>query len=232
MNPNQEPKWNAIFAWIETTDGIVYIDQTGNFTCIYRKVNKYFMILYCVDANAILSQPMKVRSETELVTTYTTKPKKLTKHSFKPQIHHLYNKPPKSLKAFMTEMDEKFQLTPPHIHRVNDAKWLIYTFKKHLTSGVCSIDPDLPFHLWCRLMQQADTTLNMLHASHMIPKLSAYKWTEGNFDFKSSPLAPPDRKVVIHEKPKQRESWAPHGNKAWYIGPSLKHYWWYRVYIT
>ena len=31
MHPNQEPKFNIIFSCIDTTDGIVYSDQTGHF---------------------------------------------------------------------------------------------------------------------------------------------------------------------------------------------------------
>ena len=47
----------------------------------------------------------------------------LVKCVFKPQLHNLDKEAPKSLKTFMTEVDEKFQLTPPNIHSVNDAKW-------------------------------------------------------------------------------------------------------------
>ena len=58
IHPNQEPKFNVIFAWIDTTDGIIYSDQTGHFPCISIKGNKYIMILYCLNANVILCQTM------------------------------------------------------------------------------------------------------------------------------------------------------------------------------
>ena len=80
------------------------------------------MIVYCVVSNAILTQPMKIRSEIELVTSYTTIQQKLVNPSFKPQLYHLDNKPPKSLKTFMTKVDENFQLTPPHIYWVSAAE--------------------------------------------------------------------------------------------------------------
>ena len=37
-------------------------------------------------------------------------------------------------------------------------------------------------------------------------------------------MAPPGTRVVVHDKPVQRASWAHHGTPAWYIGPSLDHY--------
>ena len=37
-------------------------------------------------------------------------------------------------------------------------------------------------------------------------------------------MAPPGTRVVVHDKPDQRASWAHHGTPYWYIGPSLEHY--------
>ena len=39
-------------------------------------------------------------------------------------------------------------------------------------------------------------------------------------------------KVVIHEKPDKRASWASHGVNGWYLGPEMEHYCCYRVYVT
>jgi len=37
-------------------------------------------------------------------------------------------------------------------------------------------------------------------------------------------LAPPETKLFLHEKPKNRGSCSPHGTERWYIGPSLERY--------
>jgi hypothetical protein len=37
---------------------------------------------------------------------------------------------------------------------------------------------------------------------------------------------------LVHEKPKTRESWAPHAVAGYYIGPALDHYRCYTVYIV
>jgi hypothetical protein len=46
------------------------------------------------------------------------------------------------------------------------------------------------------------------------------------------PMAPPGTKIVVHEKPKQRRTWDPHGVDGWYLGPATKHYRYYRVFIN
>ena len=53
----------------------------------------------------------------------------------------------------------------------------------------------------------------------------------GNFDFNSSPLAPPGTKTVVHKTPDVRASWAPHGVCGFYIGPALEHCRCYKCYI-
>ena len=83
------------------------------------------MIVYCVDANTILSQPTKIRPEIELVKSYKTIQYNLVKRGLKNQLHHLEKESLKALKNFMTEADEKFLLTTPHIDRFKSAKRVI-----------------------------------------------------------------------------------------------------------
>ena len=44
-------------------------------------------------------------------------------------------------------------------------------------------------------------------------------------------MAPPGTRVIIHEKPGNRASWAPHGSKGWYVGPAPHHYRCWTVYV-
>jgi hypothetical protein len=52
----------------------------------------------------------------------------------------------------------------------------------------------------------------------------------GAFDFNRTPLAPPGTKVIIHEKPDTRGTWAPHAVEGWYLVPAMRHYRCYRVW--
>jgi hypothetical protein len=45
-------------------------------------------------------------------------------------------------------------------------------------------------------------------------------------------MAPPGTRIMAHETPNRRRTWAPHGQDGWYIGPALEHYRCYTVYIT
>jgi hypothetical protein len=45
-------------------------------------------------------------------------------------------------------------------------------------------------------------------------------------------MAPPGTRIITHETPGRRRSWAPHGQDGWYIGTALEHYRCYTVYIT
>ena len=54
----------------------------------------------------------------------------------------------------------------------------------------------------------------------------------GAFDFNRTPLAPPGTKIIIHDKPAIRGSWATRGCECWYIGPALNHYRCHTVYAN
>jgi hypothetical protein len=75
-------------------------------------------------------------------------------------------------------------------------------------------------------------TLNMLRTSRNSPKLSAATHIFGQYDFNRAPMAPPGTRIIAHETPGRRRTWAPHGQDGWYIGPALEHYRCYTVYIT
>jgi hypothetical protein len=75
-------------------------------------------------------------------------------------------------------------------------------------------------------------TLNMMRTSRINTKLSAATHIFGQYDFNRAPLAPPGTRIITHETPGRRRTWAPHGQDGWYIGPELEHYRCYTVYIT
>ena len=132
----------------------------------------------------------------------------------------------------MRELNENFQLVPPHIHRRNSAEQAIWTFKEHFIAGLSSTHKDFPLYLWCRLLPHSSLTLNSLRQSCMNPKLSGYAQLHEEFNYDATPLAVPGAQVIIHEKPTVRGTWSSHGVKGWYLGPSMNHYWCHHVYVT
>ena len=160
----------------------------------------------------------------ELLKSYTTIQNLLPECGLAPKMHYLDNECPTVLKKFMTAKDERFQLYPPHLHRRNSAERAIQTFKNYFIAGLASVNKNFPVHLWCRLPPHCLLTLNLLRPSRINPKLSAYAQLHGAFDFNRTPLAPPDTKIIIHDKPAIRGSWATRGYEGWYIGLASNHY--------
>jgi hypothetical protein len=136
-----------------------------------------------------------------------------------------------TLQTFLHKESIKFQKTPPGIHHSNAAKRAIRTFKNHFVAGLCTVNTSFPLYLWDKLLLQAELTLNLLRGSRMNPKLSAWEHLYGIFDYNATPLGLPGTRVLVHDKPSDRNSSAPHGQDAWYIGPALHHYRCYNVWM-
>ena len=99
----------------------MYTDQTGRLPVTYSKGNEYILVAYHYDPNNIHAEPLKTHSGLELKTTYHKLHSLLTNRGLKPSIHILDNECPNVLKIFMKEVNEKFQLVPPHINDRNSA---------------------------------------------------------------------------------------------------------------
>ena len=229
FNPKQEiknVKTNCFMAKIQqfTATDKAYSDLTGRFPVQSSRGNNYVMVVYCYDANAIIAEPLKNRSAGEIVKAWKIINKKLENAGVCPSIYILDNEISQEFKQALHKKDIQFQLFPPHIHRANVAERAIQTFKDHFLAGLSSCNPKFPLREWDRLLHQAVITLNLLRNARLNPKLSAYAFLFGNYDFNRYPLAPPGTKIVVHAKPTDRASWGFHGRDGWTIGPSLEHY--------
>ena len=201
-----------------------FFDLTGQFPYTSSRGNKYLLILYEYDSNAILAHPLKTRQAHEIKNAWSILHTRLLYANRAPSIYIMDNEASRELKNAIVKYKIRYQLTPPNIHRINAAERAIRTFKNHFIAGLATIDPDFPIREWDRLLPQAETTLNLLRTSRINPKLSAYAVISGNFDFSRTPMAPPGTKVVVHDKANKRGSWAYHGTLGFYVGPAMEHY--------
>jgi hypothetical protein len=156
----------------------------------------------------------------------------MTAKGFKSKLQTMDNEASSALKNYFTEKEMNYQLVPPHFHRTNAAERGLRTFKEHLKAGLATVDPDFPAHLWDRLLPQAEITMNLSRASRLHPQLSAAAHYHGLIDYNRTAFGPPGCKIIAHEKPKQRRTWAAHGQPGWSIGPAMKNYRFQNVYIT
>jgi hypothetical protein len=51
-------------------------------------------------------------------------------------------------------------------------------------------------------------------------------------DYNKTAFAPPGCKIIAHEKPGKRRTWAPHGQHGYSLGPAIHHYKCQNVYIS
>ena len=87
--------------------------------------------------------------------------------------------------------------------------------------------------IWDLLLPQILLCLNHLTPFAPNPTVSAYAGIHGGqHDFRAHPIAPAGTRIVIHDKPTNRTSWAPHGVPGFYLGPASKHYRCYTVWAT
>jgi hypothetical protein len=175
---------------------------------------------------------MKNRSDTEAIRAYTIIYDELAAKGLKPLFQTIENEATTALKTFLRARKMKLQLVPPRVHRQNAAERAIRTFKNHFLICICSEDKQFPLHLWDRLTPHAVITLNLLRQSRINPKLLAYAQLNGPFDFNHTPVAPPGDRVIFHEKPHQRRTWAAHGINGFYLGPEMEHYRCHRIYYS
>jgi hypothetical protein len=130
------------------------------------------------------------------------------------------------------ENDVEYQLVPPHCHRHNAVERTIRSFKEHFVAGLASADLDLPLQVWDCLLPQAEMKLNLLRTSRQHLQVSAAAHFHGMIDYNKTAFASPGCKIIAHEKPSQRQTWATHGKHGYSLGPARHHYRCKNVYIS
>ena len=148
-----------------------------------------------------------------------------------PKVYIMEKKCSSDFKEAMKNYEIDFQLSPPHMHRWNEAEQAIITFKNHFISGLSTTDTDNPIREWDRLPSQCVITLYLLRNSRVNSALSAYAYLFGPYDFNKYPMAPPGTPMIVNDKPGNWTPWGYHGTPGWYISPSLDHYRCMQFYI-
>ena len=230
--PTTDSKTHNVFAALIDHRAEIFTDATGPFPVVSSLGNKYVFLLYDYDSNYIMVQPVKDKKKATTVAAFKKQLNILKRCGLKPKLQKLDNEASQVLKDYITAEDIDYQLVPPHMHRRNLAERAIQTFKSHFIAMLCGCDPSFPLHLWCRMLPQAEITLNLLRTSRINPNLSAYAQIHGQFDYNRTPIAPPGTRVIVHENAAQRGTYGPRGTDGWYLGPAMDHYRCYRCYIS
>ena len=209
----------------------IYSDQTGKFPVRARSGNCYIMVMVHNDSNYTLVQPMKNRSDGEMIRAYKILLKRVQRAGLETKRHVLDNECSQALKELIRDTC-KLELVPPGCHRRNVAEVSIKAFKQHFLSILAGLPDDFRWSLWDRLLPQAETTLNLLRQSHATPTVSAYAHLYGNFDYNRMPLAPMGCPCHVHVKSGDRKTWDFHSQKGHYLFTSGDHYRTHNAFIN
>ena len=110
------------------------------------------------------------------------------------------------------------------MHRRNKAEQMICHFKNHFLSILAGVDAAFLPYLWDLLLPQAELTINFLCQATANPKISAWEYFNGPFNFNKTSLASVGCRVLIHAKPSSCRSWDYRAKQGFYVGPALDHY--------
>ena len=202
----------------------MYSDLTGRFPHQSAQGFNYILIMYDYDGNIILVKSISNREAKTITTAWESNHKKILKVAAALKHHILDNEFSEEFKRSLEKYDVIYEKIPPNIHRHNSAERAVRTFKNQFLAGLASIDPSFPITQWDQLLEQAEITLNLLHVARVNPKLSAYAYLCGSFNFNKTPLARLGTKVAVHIKPGNCPSWGYYIKLGYYIGPTMEHY--------
>ena len=154
---------------------------------LHERQHSYFRTLLLVFQRHPCHTSKKIKNKTT-VAAFKRNIKYLKKRNFKPVFNIIDNVATKAVKSYLQDEGIKMQLIKPHDHHPYSAEQAIQTFKNHTIAGLCTCDEDFPSVLWCKVIKQAQDTLNMLCTLRVHPKLSAYHVLEGPHDLIAPPL--------------------------------------------
>jgi hypothetical protein len=202
----------------------LFTNDTCRFPVRARSGNQYVMIAFHADGNLILQQAFKTKSDCHHIAAYNSIMTCLAARGLSVDLQILDNKASLAYKESLTfKWNAKFQLIPLDMHHRNQAERAIRTFKDHFLAILADVDAAFPPYLWDLLLPQAELTLNLLRQSTLNPRISAWEFFQGTFDFNKTPLGPVCR-VLIHAKPATQRSWDFCAKNGFYIGPIMDSY--------
>ena len=209
-----------------------HMDATGRYPAMSHRGHQYVLILYSDDGNYIKPIAMTDRTKQSYLKAHKEAMHYFVSRGYKPTFQRLDNETSTAFEDHLKKNDIKVDLVPPNQHRRNKAERAIRTFKNHFIALMAGVDPAFPMCAWNELLEHAEITVNLLRKCPAHPRLSAWEGLNGAYDYDAHPLAPPGTAVTVYESPEQRKSWAKHGVKGFYLGPTSKHYRCYRVWVT
>jgi len=218
-----EKKRDVLIA-IYKTKATLFFDQTGRFPQQSSRGNNCQMILHDIDSNSTWVEPMENRTEGELILARRWALAQM-KIQWIVRTHQVLDN--EISKAYKTEIQATgmaYQLVPPNDHRHNIAEKAIQTWKDHFVGVLSGTSDTFPLHLWCQALPQMERQLLLLRQYNTNPKISAYAYVYGQYNYDAKPFVPIGMEILVHKKPHRLKCFAEHCKKDFVLGTSFEHY--------
>ena len=136
------------------------------------------------------------------------------------------------VRAVATELNLQWELVNPYQKEPNRAERAIKTGKNHMIAVRAGFHRDCPNTFLDRCLFQIELTLNIVHPFEYDPNVSAHHGLfRERFDFVRHPIAPVGARVLTWDSPDVRGSWADHGVPGIYLGPAMRHFRGFKIWV-
>ena len=216
---------------VEEIDKQLFADLTGRFPYQSDSGMQYLMIMKCSVTGYIHVEPLGSRKSAEFTRAFQEGVNFYTSFGITHKKIKIDNESSGEFRKKLKENNMSVDFVAPNNHRQNPAERDIRTFKNHFIATLCTTDPSFPLSQWDRLLPQAELTLNLMRGSPLQRNLSSWEHLRGPYNYNRNPIAPAGTRVIIHEDPNVRDTWAPHGVPGFYVGPAMEHYRGYVVFV-
>ena len=129
--PSLAKRFNDVFVRVKDLAESIHSDQTGAFPYTSQRGNQYVMVAIHLDANYIFNEPMKNRTEGEMIKAYQIIINRIKAAELGLKTHRLDNEASTAYKECIPNNGMIHELVPPDNHRSNLAERAIQTFKHH-----------------------------------------------------------------------------------------------------
>ena len=148
----------------------MYTNQTEKFPHVSSQGNMYMLVLSHIDSDSIWVDPMKSRTEGEMILARRWALQQMQAVGIKPKRQVLNNETIMTYRQEITGTGMTFQLVPPDEYRRNIAEKKTQTWKYHFIAVCSGVSTNFPIHLWCRLIPQAEKKFSTTQTIKCQPK--------------------------------------------------------------
>ena len=140
-------KLNDVYIAVYSPRETMFTDQTGKFPFTSSRGNNYQMVVHDIDSNSTWVEPMKNRTEGEMILARRRALIRMKHQGIVPRHQVLVNEISNAYKDEIRDTGMTYQLVPPDDHRRNIAERAIQTWKDHFVGVLSGTSDTFPLHL-------------------------------------------------------------------------------------